>query len=61
MNADGTHTLPPFFVDNAKRPKCFLGKAAPHYGFDYAANKNAWMRADLFGEWILRLDAKFES
>lgn len=55
-NADQTHNLPTFSTDSANSSRVILGKAAPHYRFEYATNKNTWRRVDLFVEWIYRLD-----
>lgn len=46
-------------LGKASEPHCFEGiKTFP---VDYAANSKAWMTAELFREWIVKLDRKFTS
>lgn len=58
-NGDGTDKLPPYFIGTAKKPKCFKGESASHYGLSYDANAKGWMRSDLFRAWLRDLDAVF--
>jgi hypothetical protein len=38
-NADGSETLPSFFIGHAKKPRCFERKTGKQLGFYYRSNK----------------------
>ncbi|XP_057340566.1 tigger transposable element-derived protein 6-like [Microplitis mediator] len=53
-NMTGTEKLKPLVIGKAKKPRCFSGcKSLP---VDYEANKKAWMTADIFKQWLIKLD-----
>lgn len=58
-NANGTDKLPLYFIGTAKKPKCFAGRPASHYGLSYSANAKGWMRSDLFSAWLRAQDDIF--
>jgi DDE superfamily endonuclease len=58
-NAIGTEKLKPIVIGKSIQPR-----ALAHLNYDalpvtYRANANAWMRSDIFGEWLKKLDRKF--
>lgn len=58
-NMSGTEKCRLLVLGKASKPRCFKGiKSFP---VDYAANSKAWMTAQLFREWIIKLDRKFAS
>lgn len=58
-NATGTEMLEPFFIGTAKKPQCFNGVEPSRRGFYYRNNGSAWMTAELYKEWIKKLDIEF--
>ncbi|XP_046667060.1 tigger transposable element-derived protein 4-like [Homalodisca vitripennis] len=53
-NMTGTDMLKPLVIGKSKKPRCFAGvKSLP---VDYTANRKAWMNAELFADWLLKLD-----
>eukprot|EP00644_Phytophthora_capsici_P013247 jgi/Phyca11/14052/fgenesh1_pg.PHYCAscaffold_5_\ len=55
-NADGSDAQPILYVGRAQKPRCF-GKLTPaQHGFQYKANKKAWMTGAVFREWIRQLN-----
>lgn len=55
-NADGTEKMPLMIIGSALNPRAFKKKSGQELGFDYHANKKAWMNAPLFFSWLQRLD-----
>ena len=53
-NMDGSHFLPLYVIGKSKRPRAF--KHVRHLPVMYSANKKAWVTADLFDEWMRKLD-----
>ncbi|VDB95332.1 unnamed protein product [Peniophora sp. CBMAI 1063] len=49
----------PFFINNAKSPRCFKKKKPTALGLLYRSNKKAWMTSALFDEYIRDLDVDF--
>lgn len=46
--------LKPLVIGKSKKSRCFAGvKSLP---VDYTANRKAWMNAELFADWLLKLD-----
>lgn len=43
-------------IGTAKKPRVFRKRTGQELGFDYHNNKKAWMKADLFREWLLRFN-----
>lgn len=56
-NADGSERLPLMCIGKAKKPRCFKKQEGQQLGFDYHANKKAWMTSALFFAWILRFSS----
>ncbi|XP_044576156.1 tigger transposable element-derived protein 4-like [Cotesia glomerata] len=55
-NMTGTEKLKLLVLGKAKKPRCFSGcKSLP---VDYDANKKAWMTADIFKQWLIKIDKK---
>lgn len=57
-NADGSDKLEPLVIGHAFRPRCFGRKSADHWGFNYTANRKAWMTASICGDWLEDLDQR---
>lgn len=46
-------------IGKSAKPRCFKGvKTLP---VDYASSRKAWMSAEIFREWITKLDRKFSA
>lgn len=55
-NMTGSEKLKPLVIGKAKKPRCFSGcKSLP---LDYDANKKAWMTAEIFKGWLIKVDKK---
>ena len=53
-NMDGSEKRPLFTIGRFQKPRCFAGvKSIPT---KYAANKKAWMNAELFRDWLTAFD-----
>lgn len=48
-NMDGSDKRRLLIIGKSKEPRCFRGKSPP---VTYRANKNAWMTAEIFTDWI---------
>ena len=58
-NMDGSEKIDPLTIGKSKNPRCFKNvKTLP---VDYKANKNAWMTADIWKEWLQHIDNKMRS
>ncbi|XP_040107375.1 tigger transposable element-derived protein 4 [Oryx dammah] len=58
-NMDGSEKLPLLLIGKNRNPHCFKGiKSLPVY---YEANKMAWMTADVFEQWMQKLDERFQA
>ncbi|XP_051012804.1 tigger transposable element-derived protein 4 [Acomys russatus] len=58
-NMDGSEKLPLLIIGKNRTPRCFKGiKSLPVY---YEANRMAWMTATIFGQWMQKLDEKFQA
>lgn len=56
-NMTGTERCRLLVIGKAAKPRCFKGvKTLP---VDYACNRKAWMTADIFKDWLTKLDRKF--
>ena len=58
-NMDGTEKLAPLVIGKSKNPRCF--KNVKKLPVDYEGNKNAWMTADIWKDWLRRVDNKMRS
>lgn len=56
-NADRTENFRLLFIGKAKRPRCFLKHLGKDLGFDYSSDKKAWMKTEIFFEWLYRIDS----
>ena len=57
-NMDGSDKLRPFVIGKSANPRCFRGiKKLP---VTYKSNKNSWMTATLFQEWLEWFDARLQ-
>lgn len=52
-NSDGSEKIPLLFIGNAASPRCFKKKTPDALGLIYKSNKKAWMKSDLFYDWLL--------
>ena len=56
-NMDGSEKLPLLMIGKSANPRCFKNvKSKP---VEYRANKKAWMTADIFEDWLLKLDKTY--
>ena len=57
VNMDGMEKMPLLVIGKSMKPRCFKGvKTLPT---PYQSNKNAWMTANIFTEWVRECDRKF--
>lgn len=55
-NNDGSERLKLMVIGTANNPRAFKKKTGQELGFDYHANKKAWMTKELFFAWLNRFD-----
>ena len=55
-NMDGSEKLEPLVIGKSKNPRCF--KNVTKLPVPYDANKNAWMTAEIWKGWLIKLDKK---
>lgn len=55
-NADGSNKLTPLVIGNARKPRCF--KNVKSFPTEYESNKNSWMTADIFQDFLKKFDKK---
>nr|XP_037272915.1 tigger transposable element-derived protein 6-like [Rhipicephalus microplus] len=55
---DGTEKLPLLIIGKALKPRCF--KNIRTLPAEYTANSKAWMTREIFKQWLIKLDRKFE-
>lgn len=54
--------LMPFVIGNSAKPRCFRGLGSTLcLPVMYAANKKAWMTADLFQQWLDKINSKMNA
>ena len=53
-NMDGTDKRPLLVIGKSKQPRCFRGLTS--LPLSYTSNKNAWMTAEIFSNWLRELD-----
>ena len=51
-NANGTDKFNPMLIGNAENPRCFKNIQKDNLPVIYRSNKNAWMTAKLFEEFL---------
>ncbi|XP_010811977.2 tigger transposable element-derived protein 4 isoform X1 [Bos taurus] len=58
-NMDGSEKLPLLLIGKNRNPRCFKGiQSLP---VCYEANKMAWMTAEVFEQWMQKLDERFQA
>lgn len=57
-NATGSVKLQPLVIGTAAKPRCFRNINMNTLPITYRYNKKAWMRGDIFGEWLNSLNAE---
>lgn len=57
-NMTGTEKLPLFVIGKSLKPRCF--KNIRTLPAEYTANRKAWMTREIFKQWLIKLDRKFE-
>eukprot|EP00171_Calliarthron_tuberculosum_P004123 IDg4123t1 len=55
-NGDGSEKMKLMVIGTARNPRPFKKKSGQDLGFDYHANKKAWMNTPLFYAWLIRFD-----
>jgi len=60
-NATGSHKLRPLVIGKSLNPRCFKNLNKSTLSVTYRANSKAWMRSDIFVEWIKDLDYYFRT
>ena len=55
-NMSGSEKLPLLAIGKFKKPRCFRGVTC--LPVEYEANRNAWMTAAIFDEWLRKWDEK---
>ncbi|CAG8760019.1 20174_t:CDS:2, partial [Rhizophagus irregularis] len=55
----GSHKFPPLVIGKANNPRCFKNINRTSLPVTYRANSKAWMRSDIFVEWLHHLDNWF--
>ena len=55
-NMSGSEKLPLLAIGKFKKPRCFRGVTC--LPVEYEANRNAWMTAAIFEEWLRKWDEK---
>jgi len=56
-NATGTHKLEPLVIGKYQRPRCFKSINLSTLPVTYRANSKAWMRSDIFRDWVRKFDS----
>lgn len=56
-NAEGSEKFELMIIGKSRKPRAFKKRTGSELGFDYHANKKAWMTQTLFFEWLKRFDA----
>ncbi|GET00208.1 tigger transposable element-derived protein 6-like [Rhizophagus clarus] len=60
-NAIGTQKLKPLVIGSSKNPRCLHRVNRNSLPCTYHANSKAWMRNDIFGEWLEYMNNKFRA
>ena len=58
-NMDGSEKINPLVIGKSKNPRCF--KNVKNLPVEYDAKKNAWMTADIWKDWLRRVDNKMRA
>lgn len=57
-NASGSDKMAPLLIGKSKNPRCFRGARVENLGIFYRSNKSAWMKGDVFEEWLKIFSAR---
>ncbi|CAB5373885.1 unnamed protein product [Rhizophagus irregularis] len=60
-NATGNHKFRPLVIGKSFNPRCFKNFNKSALPVTYRANSKAWMRSDIFVEWLNHLDYYFRT
>ena len=60
-NSTGSHKFPPLVIGKSLNPRCFKNINRSALPVTYRANSKAWMRSDIFVEWLQHLDSWFRT
>ncbi len=60
-NSTGSHKFPPLVIRKSLNPRCFKNLNKSALPVTYHANSKAWMRSDIFIEWLQYLDNWFRT
>ncbi|CAB5367834.1 unnamed protein product [Rhizophagus irregularis] len=60
-NSDGSHKFSPLVIGKSLNPRCFKNINKSNLPVIYRANSKAWMRSDIFIEWLHYLDNWFRT
>jgi hypothetical protein len=60
-NATGSHKIRPLVIGKSLNPRCFKNINKSALPVIYRANSKAWMRSDIFIEWLKHLDYYFRT
>ncbi|CAG8760349.1 4953_t:CDS:2, partial [Rhizophagus irregularis] len=60
-NATGSHKIRPLVIGKSLNPRCFKNLNKSTLPVIYRANSKAWMRSDIFIEWLKHLDYYFRT
>src|SRR5205085_9611775 len=58
-NSTGSHKLRPLVIGSAKKPRSFNGINISQLPVMYRSNQKAWMRSDIWKEWLHYIDSGF--
>nr|XP_042907817.1 tigger transposable element-derived protein 6-like [Parasteatoda tepidariorum] len=53
-NEEGLEKLPPLMIEHSEKPRCFAKLKS--FPFKYRAKRKAWMKSEIFGDWLKSLD-----
>ena len=57
-NAEGSEKLEPLIIGKAQKPRAFKNKSGAQLGFNYRNNAKAWMKTDIYQDWLMDWDIK---
>jgi DDE superfamily endonuclease len=58
-NSTGSHKLRPLVIGTSKKPRCFNGINISQLPVIYKNNKKAWMRSDIWEQWLRYINDSF--
>jgi hypothetical protein len=60
-NATGTRKLKPIVIGKSINPRCFRNVNMSLLSVIYKSTPKAWMRSDIFEDWLRNLDSRFRA